>query len=273
VPSDAQGLMQVEQLGAAVDRVSGPKIIISQAGHINSGGLEPFARITEIARAQGAWHHVDGAFGLWARALPEKRDLMRGSEAADSWSVDGHKWLQIPYDSGFAIVRDSEAHRRAMAMSAAYLNRDEGDGRNPSEFNPELSRRARGFAAWAVLRELGRNGVREMIRGHCRLATMLAGRLVKLPGVTVLNDVRLNQVAIALSDIPLDSREAAIVRLSSVLNEEFGQFVRPTTWKGQPVLRVSIISPATTEAGIEDLTEAIGLALQPHRMKAENSCD
>ena len=273
VPSDPQGLMQVERLGELVDLVSGPKIIISQAGHINSGGMEPFSRIAEIARAQGAWHHVDGAFGLWARALPEMRDLVHGSEAADSWSVDGHKWLQVPYDSGFAIVRDSEAHRRAMAMSAAYLNRDEGDGRNPSEFNPELSRRARGFAAWAVLRELGRSGVREMIRGHCRLAAMLAARLDRLPGVSVLNDVRLNQVAITLCDIPAEAREAATVRLSSVLNEEFGQFVRPTIWMGQPVLRLSIISPATTQSEIEDLAQAIGLALRPQETMAANSRD
>lgn len=271
VPSDPQGLMQAERLGAMVGRVPGPKIIISQAGHINSGGMEAFTRIAEISTAQGAWHHVDGAFGLWARVLPEMRDLMRGSEAADSWSVDGHKWLQVPYDSGYAIVRDSEAHRRAMAMSAAYLNRDEGDGRNPSEFNPELSRRARGFAAWAVLRELGRNGVREMIRGHCHLAAMLAARLDRLPGVSVLNDVRLNQVALALTDIPAEAREAATARLSSVLNEEFGQFVRPTVWKGQPVLRVSIISPATTRSEIDNLAVAIEVALRPQGTTAVNS--
>jgi glutamate/tyrosine decarboxylase-like PLP-dependent enzyme len=260
VPSDAQGLMQVERLQESIAGVSGPKIIISQAGHINSGGMEPFARIADLAGAQGAWHHVDGAFGLWARVLPEMQDLMHGSEAADSWSVDGHKWLQIPYDSGFAIVRNSDAHRRAMAMSAAYLNRDEGDGRNPSEFNPELSRRARGFAAWAVLRELGRNGVRDMIRGHCSLAAALAQSLGTLPGVRVLNDVRLNQVAVALDGIAPGARAQAIHRLSALLNEEFGQFVRPTIWKGQPVLRISIISPATTRTEVMRLAEAIGSA-------------
>lgn len=271
VPSDAQGLMQVDRLGLMVDRFPGPKIIVSQAGHINSGGMESFARIAEICTAQGAWHHVDGAFGLWARVLPEMQDIMRGADAADSWSVDGHKWLQIPYDSGFAIVRHSDAHRRAMAMSATYLNRDEGDGRNPSEYNPELSRRARGFAAWAVLRGLGRSGVREMIRGHCRLAATLAERLDGLPGLTILNDVRLNQVAIALSGVPAGARAAVIERLSSVLNEDFGQFVRPSIWKGEPILRVSIISSATSQSEIEDLAHAIELALQSHGMPALNS--
>jgi glutamate/tyrosine decarboxylase-like PLP-dependent enzyme len=260
VPSDAQGLMHVDRLSELIARVAGPKIIISQAGHINSGGMEPFARIADIAGAYGAWHHVDGAFGLWARVLPEMRELMQGSVAADSWSVDGHKWLQIPYDSGFAIVRNSDAHRRAMAMSAAYLNRDEGDGRNPSEFNPELSRRARGFAAWAVFRELGRSGVREMIRGHCSLAAVLAQRLGTLPGVSVLNDVRLNQVAVALNGIPPGARARAIQGLSALLNEEFGQFVRPTIWKGQAILRISIISPATTQMEVERLADGIGLA-------------
>jgi glutamate/tyrosine decarboxylase-like PLP-dependent enzyme len=260
VPSDAQGLMHVDRLQELIAGISGPKIIISQAGHINSGGMEPFARIADLSNAHRAWHHVDGAFGLWARVLPEMRDLMHGCDAADSWSVDGHKWLQIPYDSGFAIVRNSAAHRRAMAMSAAYLNRDEGDGRNPSEFNPELSRRARGFAAWAVLRELGRNGVRDMISGHCSFAAVLAQRLGTLPGVRVLNDVRLNQVAVALDGISPGARAHAVDRLSALLNEEFGQFVRPTIWKEQPILRISIISPATTRTEVERLADAIGSA-------------
>jgi glutamate/tyrosine decarboxylase-like PLP-dependent enzyme len=261
VPSDAQGLMDVDRLGDLIARAPGPKIVISQAGHINSGGMESFARVADIAGAHGAWHHVDGAFGLWARVLPEMQDLMRGSEAADSWSVDGHKWLQIPYDSGFAIVRDSDAHRRAMAMSAAYLNRGESDGRNPSEFNPELSRRARGFAVWAVLRELGRTGVRNMVREHCRLAAILAQRLGAVPGVSVLNEVRLNQVAVALDEFPPEDRGGAIQSLSALLNGEFGQFVRPTVWKGQAILRISIISPATTETEVESLADAIGSAL------------
>ena len=135
---------------------SGPKIVVGTAGHINSGGFEDFSRLADLAEEHGAWLHVDGAFGLWARLLPEKSHLTRGLERADSWSVDGHKWLQIPYDSGFAIVKNSDAHRRAMNISASYLNHATSDGRNPTEYNPELSRRARGFAAWAVIQSLGR---------------------------------------------------------------------------------------------------------------------
>ena len=148
------------------------------------------------AAARSAWVHVDGAFGLWARASAATAHLASGYELADSWATDGHKWLQTPYDCGYAIVRDAEAHRRAMTIAASYLPPVAEGDRDPTHFVPELSRRARGFATWAMIRHLGRAGIAALVQGHCRLAMRFAERLVREPGVFVLNDVVLNQVIV-----------------------------------------------------------------------------
>jgi glutamate/tyrosine decarboxylase-like PLP-dependent enzyme len=144
--------MQPGEFAKAIAKLDGPVIAIAQAGHINSGGFDPFTEIAEAAHAKGAWLHVDGAFGLWARTCPDRAHLGRGLELADSWGVDGHKWLQTPHDSAYAIVRDAEAHRRAMLIAASYL--PEGKERHPADYVPELSRRARGFATWAMIKSL-----------------------------------------------------------------------------------------------------------------------
>ena len=146
VPCDDQGRMRPGALSDMMRCADGPKIVVATAGHINSGAFDAFDHIADIAKVFGAWLHVDCAFGLWARAVPELKALTQGLDRADSWSTDGHKWLQVPYDSGFAIVRHADAHRRAMDISASYLSEAPGDGRNPTHFGPELSRRARGFA-------------------------------------------------------------------------------------------------------------------------------
>ena len=163
---DDQGRMLADDLRQQMKNFEGPKIVIAQAGHINSGAFDPFNEIVDIARSHDTWVHVDGAFGLWANVVPELSDLCAGIEKADSWTVDGHKWLQVPYDSGFAIVKHPDAHKRAMDISASYLVRDAGDGRNPSQFSPELSRRSRGFVVWAVLQAMGKQGVQEMVARH-----------------------------------------------------------------------------------------------------------
>ncbi|MEM9750599.1 MAG: pyridoxal-dependent decarboxylase, partial [Pseudomonadota bacterium] len=250
VACDDQGLMETRALRAALERVDGPKIVIGQAGHINSGGFEDFEALADYADAHNAWLHVDGAFGLWARVLPEKAELTAGVELADSWSVDGHKWLQLPYDSGFIVVRNAAAHRRAMTLSAGYLSQDPRDGRNPTEFNPELSRRARGFAAWAVLRAHGRAGVVEMVRRHCAAAEALAARLSLVSGVEICNEVRLNQVAARV----LRSDEATS-DVAAALNREGRHFVRTALWRGRVVLRFSVISRDTDNAAIAQLTD------------------
>ena len=253
VAADGEGLMQLEALRAAMASDKGPKIVIAQAGHINSGGFEDISAIAELVRAHNGWLHIDGAFGLWARVLAEKAPLTRGIDLADSWSVDGHKWLQIPYDSGFAIVRNARAHARVMDVSAGYLNTSPEDGRNPSTFNPELSRRARGFAAWAVLRHHGRAGIERLVRGHCDTAAALAEDLGQIPGLKVVNTVALNQIALAPT-VPDDEK---VRDLAERLNDMGNIFVRTCDWRGRLVLRLSVISAHTGKDETGRLTETI----------------
>src|SRR5262245_41988878 len=173
IPADDQGRMDAGGLERALAGGSDPAIVVAQAGQFNTGAFDPIARIAAACRRHGAWLHVDGAFGLWACAVPELAHLAEGVELADSWATDGHKWLQLPYDCGIAFVRDPEAHRRAMTIAASYLPQVNGEY-EPSHYVPELSRRARGFAAWAVLRALGREGVVDMVPAQCGLAARLA---------------------------------------------------------------------------------------------------
>lgn len=255
VACNEQGLMRTGDLKSLLAKFDGPKIIIGTAGHINSGGFEDFERLARLARQHGAWLHVDGAFGLWARLLPEKSALTRGIEMADSWSVDGHKWLQIPYDSGFAIVRDANAHQRAMDITANYLNHAEEDGRNPTHFNPELSRRARGFAAWAVMQTRGRAGIRNMIRRHCAATETLSERLSNVVGIDQLNRVDLNQLVLTFSWGDRNATE----EVADLLNCNGRMFVRTTIWKGVPAMRISIISKDSDRRTGEKLAEHIAM--------------
>ena len=252
IPANAQGIMRRGALRKAMEEHEGPKIVIATAGHINSGGFDDFKAIVSLCQAHNAWLHVDGAFGLWARVLPEKAHLTACLDGADSWSVDGHKWLQIPYDSGFAIVKNAEAHRRAMDISAHYLNRSPEDGRNPTEFNPELSRRARGFAAWAVIRSLGREGIVETVRRHCACATELRNRLAALPSVQICNRVDLNQIVLRV-----DNCDKATNALADRLNADFATFVRTANWHGKTVLRISAIEKDTDIPTISSLADRI----------------
>ncbi len=252
IPANTQGTMQTDRLAEAMRARSGPKIVIATAGHINSGGFDDFPALGWLCRSHDAWLHVDGAFGLWARVLPEKAHLTAAVEAADSWSVDGHKWLQIPYDSGFAIVKNAEAHRRAMDISANYLNRNPDDGRNPTEFNPELSRRARGFAAWAVIRSLGREGVIETVRRHCACASELRHRLAAVPAIQIRNRVDLNQIVLRVHDCDQATR-----LMADRLNADFNTFVRTAVWRGETVLRISAIEKDTDLSTIAKLADNI----------------
>jgi glutamate/tyrosine decarboxylase-like PLP-dependent enzyme len=258
IRSDKQGRMDAKDLREKIALHNGPKIIIAQAGHINSGAFDPFAEIVKIAKDHDAWVHVDGAFGLWARAVPELAHLTDGIDLADSWTVDGHKWLQIPYDCGFAIVRDSEAHKRAMAINASYLVHHNNDGRNLSHFGPELSRRARGFAVWAVLQAFGRNGLEEMIARHVRCAQYLATCLAPIPGVRILNDVVLNQLAIAFGENePQDQRDEMTRKVITAIRKENRNFVLGAKWNGEEILRLSVISHLTDESHMDDLAASI----------------
>jgi glutamate/tyrosine decarboxylase-like PLP-dependent enzyme len=255
VASDEQGRMSVTDLKAKLLNITGPIILVAQAGHINSGAFDPFKDIIPLAHRYGAWVHVDGAFGLWANAAASLRHLSHGVERADSWSVDGHKWLQVPYDSGFSIVRDAEAHKSVMSITASYLTSSPDDGKIPSAYVPELSRRARGFAVWATLQALGRQGVRDMIQQHCQCAQHLGNRLRHEPGIYVLNDVVLNQVAVAFGHHgPDDKLTEAVI---DSIKAENRHFVLGAHWRGHTILRISVISWLTRISDIDALADAI----------------
>ena len=256
VPVDEQGLMKPGAFAKAVEKLDGPIIAIAQAGHINSGGFDPFEEIAAAAHAKGAWLHVDGAFGLWARACPDRAHLGRGLDLADSWGVDGHKWLQTPHDSAYAIVRDAEAHRRAMLIAASYL--PAGAERHPADFAPELSRRGRAFATWAMIKSLGREGIAAMVNRHCAQASRMAERLSAEPGVEIMNDVVLNQVAVRLgADLDVAQADALTDRTIARIQNDGVCFVGGANWRGRQIVRVSVISANTTDADIDRSAEAI----------------
>lgn len=245
VAVNRNGAMEAGALAAAMQKTQGPVIIIAQAGHINSGAFDPFVEIARVARAYGAWLHIDGAFGLWARATKTHRALGEGLELADSWSVDGHKWLQTPYDSAYAIVRDAQAHLRAMQIAASYLPASAGADRAPADYVPELSRRARGFATWAMIRLLGREGIASMVSRHCALARRFAQKLGAEPGVEILNDVALNQVAVHFGS---DAQTHAVIAQVQASGE---CLVAGANWRGKAIMRISVTNENTTEADVD----------------------
>ncbi|MDY0871610.1 pyridoxal phosphate-dependent decarboxylase family protein [Dongia rigui] len=256
VATDAAGRMRADAFRDAIAPLSGPIIVICQAGQINTGAFDPFAEIIALARAKGAWVHVDGAFGLWARAEPELKGQTGGIEQADSWATDGHKWLQTPYDCGYAIVRHPEAHRRAMTIAASYLPPAQAGERDPSHYVPELSRRARGFATYAIIRHLGRQGIAAMVARHCRVARIIAARVVAEPGIAVLHEVTLNQMLLRFGGDGAgadDLTRRTIARLQA----DGICFAGGAAWRGSQVMRLSVISWYTTEAEAEIAADAI----------------
>jgi glutamate/tyrosine decarboxylase-like PLP-dependent enzyme len=266
VDSDEQGGMQPQALARALGGKPGPKIVIAQAGQINTGAFDPFTEIVALSKAAGAWVHVDGAFGLWARAVPELRSLTEGIEGADSWVTDGHKWLQAPYDCGFAIVRNRTIHQRAMTQWSSYLPTiGEGD-RVPSAFVPELSRRARGVPVYALLRTLGREGVAELVARHCALARRFAELLAGEPGVRVLNTVVLNQVIVSFGEGDAASRRAATEAVIARTQKGGVCFAAGAEWRGDWVMRLSATSGATTARDIDISAEAIVAAWRAEQL-------
>ncbi len=252
VAADAMGRMLPEALAQAIAVAPAAPLVIGQAGQICTGASDPFAAIAPMVRDAGGWLHVDGAFGLWAQASPRYRDQTAGIELADSWATDGHKWLQLPYDSGFAIVRDRAAHRRALAVAASYLPPVADSQRNPSDFVPELSRRARGFAAWAVIRRLGRDGIAEMVDRCGAIAQRIADRLADAPGIAIVAPVVLNQLMLRFGD-----DDAATNATVAALQEEAIAFAGPSLWRGDWVMRISVSSAATTLSDADITADAI----------------
>lgn len=245
VPVDGQGRMRADALPA----LRGPAIVCAQAGNINTGAFDPFEAICDWAHSAGAWVHVDGAFGLWARTAPALAPLAAGLEQADSWATDFHKWLNVPYDSGIAISRDAEALRAAMAITAEYLPTASAN-RNPSDYAPELSRRGRGVEVWAALKSLGREGVAELVERDCRHARRFAA-VFRAAGYAVPNDVVLNQTLVVFGDA---ERTRAVIR---AIQEDGTCWCGETTWQGQTAMRISVSSWATRDEDVERSLEAM----------------
>jgi glutamate/tyrosine decarboxylase-like PLP-dependent enzyme len=238
VPADAQGRMRAD----ALPRIAGPTIVCIQAGNVNTGAFDPAAEVCARAHAGGAWVHVDGAFGLWAAAAPARAHLAAGFAAADSWATDAHKWLNVPYDCGIALVREPAALRRAMSFDVAYLAG--GRGREPMHYTPESSRRARGVEVWAALRALGRRGLADLVERCCRHAARFAQGLERA-GYRVLNDVVLNQVLVRFGD------GRTTERVIDALQRDGTCWCGATRWQGETAMRISVSSYATTEADVE----------------------
>lgn len=258
VAVDDQGAMDASALERALESGDGPALVLAQAGQINTGAFDPVSRIADIcARQKSAWLHVDGAFGLWARACPDRAHLAEGLEKADSWATDGHKWLQAPYDSGFAIVKDADAHARAMSITASYLPADDS-ARDPGLYAPELSRRARGFAVWTLLKRFGRDGIAEMVSRHCALARRIAERLDGAPGLKVLNDVVLNQIILGFGeDWDAAAHDQAARDVVAEIQRRNDVFVEGSDWRGRRVVRVSVISGGLQAPDADRLVEEV----------------
>ena len=261
VASDGQGRMRPDALARALAELRGPTIVCAQAGNVNTGAFDPLEEIAPLSRAHGAWLHVDGAFGLWAAASPGLRGLVAGVASADSWATDAHKWLNVPYDSGLAFVRDTQVHRAALARNAAYLQRSE-DGRDNYEWVSEFSRRARGFAVYAALRSLGRKGVVDLVDRSCAHARRFAALLSAVPGVRVLNDVVLNQVLVRFQS-PASAGESAerddawTREVIARVQREGTCWLSGTVWHGATAMRISISNWSTTGEDIERSYRAI----------------
>ncbi len=251
VPVDGQGRMKAEALRAQLGDGGGPIIVCAQAGNVSTGASDPIAEIVEMAHARGAWVHVDGAFGLWAAAVPELRPLVRGIETADSWATDAHKWLNVPYDSGLAIVADTAPLRAAMGMKASYLQRGDDEERIGMDWAPESSRRARVVPLYALLRALGRDGIANLVRGNCALARRIAARLSAEPGVTILNEVVLNQVLVRFRNDELTKDVIARIQAEGTC------WAGGAFWQGQQAMRIAVSNWSTTEADIDRSADAM----------------
>jgi glutamate/tyrosine decarboxylase-like PLP-dependent enzyme len=265
VPSDSQGRIDAAELDCALDRALGsgpaPILVCLQAGNVHSGAFDPFAAAIAVSKAHGAWVHVDGAFGLWAAAVPELAGLAAGLERADSWATDAHKSLNVPYDCGVAVVRDARAMRSAMGVSASYLIQDPDGAGDPSQKVPELSRRARGVPVWAALKSLGSDGVAAQIRRLAASASVLAEKLSALDGVEVLNDVDFTQICLAFGD------DATTRDVTAKILADGKVWMSGSRWQGRDVLRISVSNWTTDADDVDTAAGAVKQALEAVRAR------
>lgn len=256
VAADDQGRVRADALADALSGGGGPTIVCAQAGDLNTGAVDPIGDVCEVAHAHGAWVHVDGAFGLWA-AASRRSGLVAGLAAADSWATDAHKWLNVPYDSGFALTAHPASHRAAMSVHADYLVHAEDDQRDQMDWNPEFSRRARGFAVYAALYSLGRTGVADLVDRCCDRAQQFADELSAHDGVELLNEVVLNQVLVRFSPATGGDADAHTREVVRRVQQEGTCFPTGTTWRGQAAMRISVSNWSTDADDVHRSVEAV----------------
>jgi glutamate/tyrosine decarboxylase-like PLP-dependent enzyme len=257
VQADANGAIDIDDLARVLAAGTGPVVVCLQSGNVNTGACDDVRSAVSLARRHGAWVHVDGAFGLWAAASPRTRHLVDGVELADSWGCDGHKWLNVPYDSGFAFCARPDLHVAAVSYTASYLT-GSGTVYSPADFTLSSSRRARGFAVWAALRELGRDGVEELVDRTCAHARLFA-QLLSDGGLEIVNEVVLNQVLVGVGD---DAHTDAVI---DAVQRDGTCWVGGTTWRGRRLMRISVSNWATSEDDVRSSVDAILRAVRnPH---------
>jgi glutamate/tyrosine decarboxylase-like PLP-dependent enzyme len=267
IPADGQGRMLPGALRATIAAQEGPAIVCAQAGNVNTGAFDDLDAIADIANESGAWLHIDGAFGLWAAASPTHRHLVAGAERADSWAVDAHKWLNVPYDSGIAFCAHPEAQQAAMGVRASYLiHADPGGPRDALEWNPEFSRRARAFPIYAAIRALGRSGVAALIDNCCAHARRFADALSAAPAVELLNEVVLNQVLVRFLD-ESGEHDTLTDAVIAAVQSDGTCWLSGTTWQGMRAMRISVSSHATQTADVDASIEAILRAADEQRRR------
>jgi glutamate/tyrosine decarboxylase-like PLP-dependent enzyme len=260
LPADADARVTPAALARALARRPGPAVVVLDAADLNVAAFDPFAELIPLAHAAGAWVHVDGAFGLFARASRTKRHLLAGVEAADSWVTDGHKWLNVPFDCGLAVVRDAEAHRAAMTVSASYIA-PATEARDQIDWNPEWSRRGRGFAVYAALRELGRDGLEALIDRTCAHCHALVTGMGEVPGAEVVWTPQLNQGLVRFLDPHPGAGEAEHDRQTdaviAAVNATGEAFFSGTTWRGRRAMRVSVVNWRTSDEDVRRTLAAV----------------
>lgn len=260
--ADEQGRVDASALDEVLRGVSGPTIVAAQAGNVNSGAFDPLPAVADAVdahreRGNPAWLHVDGAFGLWAAVSPTTRHLTAGADRADSWSTDGHKWLNVPYDSGYAFTRHPDAHRGATTTRASYLIQGTGDERDPLDWGPEFSRRARGVATYAVLLALGRSGVADVVESCCRHASRLARDLAATDGIEIRNDVVLNQVLVRFRDPTGQDDDGHTRAVIERIQADGEVFFSGTTWREEALMRISVSDWVTDDDDVERAVAAV----------------
>ena len=273
LPTDIQGCVSASALHDAFrnQHPNSPVVVVLQAGDFHTGAFDDFLALIPIAHRYGAWVHVDGAFGLWAAASPEYRQLTEALNSADSWAVDGHKWLNVPFDSGYAFVADSHAHRSSTSHRAAYLTHDV-EARDQIDWNPEWSRRARGFPTYAALRQLGRQGVAELIKRCCLHASELVSKIGELPGAEILAKPIINQGVLRFLDLHPSASEQDHDRKTdeviAAVNASGEAFFTGSTWRGRRVMRVSVCNWRTNEVDVERAVDAFRRVLTIEKLAA-----